>query len=252
MSLRLAPFCLVVLAGVVVAPAASGAVPRNSCRAADGVGSGELRHIAPFGNTRRITTELHGRPSLSVRATCMPAGPRGGWSITAVQDGHVYRSPRLGFADPVAILALYNYARGELPAILAQVGSGMTGQPYELWTFEVGAIVPATMTFTRSPPGSALAGGGAAEHGQGVFCSRHDRELLITQADWSGPGPGARSVTVTTAFGKGTSPAPTDPVTVKYARWTLEGQPLREVRFNALPSKTLTYAAAERLENVHC
>jgi hypothetical protein len=135
-----------------------------------------------------------------------------------------------------------------MPAVLAQVGVGMTGQPYELFTFEGSAMVTARMTFP-SPGLTELAGGGAAEHGQGVFCASRGGDLLVTQVFWSGPvGP---APTVTYPNG-GDSPAPGDSVTVQYERWALTGQPLHQVNVSSLPSKTTTYGAATSLENAHC
>lgn len=99
----------------------------------------------------------------------------------------ILRSKVFPFIDPVAILAVPSYTPGALPAILAEVGVGMTGQPYELFTFAGGTIVPVQMTFPIGwLPG--LTGGGAARHGQGVYCAAKADTLQVTQVEWSGPG----------------------------------------------------------------
>lgn len=71
--------------------------------------------------------------------------------------------PLFSYDDPIAVLGLHDYSSSDMPAVLAQVGVGMTGQPYELFTFEGSAIVPARMTFPSAGL-TGLAGGGAAEH----------------------------------------------------------------------------------------
>lgn len=159
----------------------------------------------------------------------------------------ILRSKVFPFIDPVAILAVPSYTPGALPAILAEVGVGMTGQPYELFTFAGGTIVPVQMTFPIGwLPG--LTGGGAAQHGQGVYCAAKADTLQVTQVEWSGPGPSAP----TTSVSGGESAAPNDQVTVDFQRWVLAGQPLRQVRIHPLPSRSATYVAATAMENVHC
>jgi hypothetical protein len=149
---------------------------------------------------------------------------------------------------PDSVLGLPSYSSAALPAVLAEVGVGMTGQPYELFSFTSRAIVPVKMTFPIDwLPG--LTGGGAAEHGQGAYCSSQGDELLLTQVFWSGPGPTAPTVT---DRGGGESPAPGDHVVVRFERWTLEGQPLRQLKIRPLPPKLTTYAAATAMENAHC
>lgn len=158
----------------------------------------------------------------------------------------MFVSPHLlPLTSPVAILAVYYFTKRQLPAVLAQVGFGMTGQPYELFTFVGDRVVPAQMRF---PPNlGALAGGGAALHGQGVFCGQHDGRLLVTQEDWEIDAP-IRWV----AYDGGETPAPADSVTVSYERWTLTGQPLRQLAFRILPPTKTSYKKAQALENAHC
>jgi hypothetical protein len=161
-----------------------------------------------------IKASLPHHPTLTVRAYCL-AGHNGGWYLRAVESGgRSYRSSRFSYDYPIAVLGLRDYSPRYMPAVLAQVGVGMTGQPYELFSFEGSAMVTARMTFPSSGLGE-LAGGGAAEHGQGVFCASRGGDLLVTQVFWSGPvGP---APTVTYPNG-GDSPAPGDSVTVQYER----------------------------------
>jgi hypothetical protein len=157
-----------------------------------------------------------------------------------------YRSKVMSYQDPVSILAVPSYATGALPAVLAEVGIGMTGQPYELFTFSGHTIVPVKMTFPIAGLAN-LAGGGAALHGQGVFCGQDDGYLLVTQEDWAINAP-IRWV----PYDSGITPAPTDSVTVSYERWTLTGQPLHQFGFRLLPSTTTSYKKAQGLESAHC
>jgi len=71
----------------------------------------------------------------------------------------------------------------------------------------------------------------------------------VTQVYWSGPGPTAPSVP---AGEGGESPAPADPITVQFERWTLTGQPLRQIDVRSLPPETMAYRAASERENAHC
>ena len=211
-------------------------------------GSQLIAYDIAFGNSMGIKALLPHHPTLTVRAYCL-AGRHGGWYLRAVGSGGTsYRSSKFSYDFPIAVLGLYDYSRRYMPAVLAQVGVGMTGQPYELFTFEGSAIVPARMTFP-SPGLGELAGGGAAEHGQGVFCASRGGDLLVTQVHWSGPVFPAPTVTYPNG---GESAAPGDSVTVQYERWALTGQPLRQLRVSSLPSKTMSYRAATSLENAHC
>jgi len=204
-------------------------------------------HMA-FGNSMAIRALLPRHPTLTVRAYCL-TGRNGGWYLSAVESGgRSYRSSRLSYDYPIAVLGLYDYSPRYMPAVLAQVGVGMTGQPYELFTFEGSAIVSVHMTFP-TPGLTELAGGGAAEHGQGVFCASRGGDLLVTQVFWSGPTPTAPTVTYPNG---GESAAPGDSMTVQYERWALTGQPLHQVGVNSLPSKTMSYRVATSLENAHC
>jgi len=204
-------------------------------------------HIA-FGNSMDIKALLPHHPTVTVRAYCL-AGRNGGWYLTALASGGTsYRSSKYSYDFPIAVLGIHDYSPRYMPAVLAQVGLGMTGQPYELFTFEGSAIVPARMTFP-SPGLGELAGGGAAEHGQGVFCASRGGDLLVTQVHWSGPVFPAPTVTYPKG---GESPAPGDSVTVQYERWALTGQPLHQVSVSPLPSRTMSYKAATSLENAHC
>jgi hypothetical protein len=202
----------------------------------------------PFGNTVRTDNPTTG--ALEVQAVCA-TGARGGWTIHAIlrreRSSQVFVSPRpLPFSQPVAILAVYYFTSSELPAVLAQVGVGMTGQPYELFTFARDHhVAPAQMQFTADFGG--LFGGGAALHGQGVFCGRHNRVLVITQVRWNIEVPFKL-----VPFDGGQTPAPTDPVTVSYEQWKLAGQPLHQVGRHSLPATKTTYRKAQALENAHC
>ncbi len=239
----IAPLAVGVTCALLVVGTWSGAASANSCLMPYGV------RIGPGFDRRQITTLLPGHPVLALRAGCR-SGPSGGWSLGAVEDGHAYRSARFGYGDPITIIAVYNYAKGKLPAILVALGSpGMTSQAYQLWTFKGRRIVPATMRFTHSWPGSELEGGVAVERGHGVFCSQASGKLVVTQVDWSGPRPGAP---IRNEPNGAVIPAPSDKVVAEYARWTLEGQPLHQVAFKILASKTLRYGTASRLVNVHC
>ncbi len=173
-----------------------------------------------------------------------------GWYITARAGSARYVSRPIPYDDPVSILAVYHFAPHTAPAILAQVGWGMTGQPYELFTFSGHRIVPARMTFLHTNGVyAALAGGGATFHGQGVFCSAKRHRLVITQVNWDGPGGNARWVG---AKGGGETPASADTVTANYEQWTFTGEPLRQRSVTVLPAKVITYRAANGLENAHC
>jgi hypothetical protein len=188
-----------------------------------------------FGNTLR-----------GVHADCRELNGVG-WYITAREGSTRYLSRPIPYANPVAIRGVFRFAPHTAPAILAQVGWGMTGQPYELFTFSGNRIVPTRMTFPYR--GYRLAGGGAAFHGQGVFCSAKHGHLVITQIFWNGPGGNAPMVRVK---GGGQTPAPTDNVTVNYERWTFTGQPLRQRSVKVLPATVMTYRAARALDNAHC
>ena len=201
----------------------------------------------PFGNNVRTNNPVTG--SLVVRAVCT-RGDRGGWAIEAVlrHDGKnsVFVSPHLlPLTRPISILVVYYFSVRQLPAILAHVGFGMTGQPYELFTFDGDHIVPAQMRFPQDM--GELAGGGATLHGQGVFCGQHDGRLLVTQERWTIDAP-----IHWVPYDGGVTPAPTNSVTVSYGRWTLAGQPLRQFGFRVLPSTRTTYKKAQVLENAHC
>jgi hypothetical protein len=224
------------------------ALASNSCR--DLFGTSLEASGIPFGNSMSAKTSFFHSPSLVVKSICRP-GRGGGWTISARKSGGAspaFTSTAFPFSSPVAILALYNYSSTALPAIVAQVGLGMTGQPYELMTFNGLRIVPAKMTFP-SYGIYGLAGGGASAHGQGVECARQRSRLQLTQLVWSGPGPGAPMVPVK---GGGESYAPGDKVSVEYVRWTFHGQPLTQVSVERLPSRVTTYAQASLLDNVHC
>jgi hypothetical protein len=215
------PFPARIVHGVVV--------PMRGCRAS-------RAWIFPpgFGNTLR-----------GVHAVCRERTGVG-WYITAREGSTRYVSRPIPYVYPVAIRGVFRFAPHTAAAILAQVGWGMTGEPYELFTFSGNRIVPARMTF---PYRGGLAGGGAAFHGQGVFCSSEHGRLVLTQVLWNGPGGNAPMVR---AKGGGETPAATDKVTVSYERWTFTGQPLRQRSVKVLPAKVMTYRAAAALENAHC
>jgi len=154
------------------------------------------------------------------------------------------------YDDPIAVLGVPSYSSGSLPAILAQVGLEMTGQPYELFTFSRSNIVPVKLTIPSADwAGAPLGGGGAALHGQGVDCSSQDGHLEVTQIFWSGPDSTEPTVS---DVGGGESEAPSDLVTVDYERWLLSGQPLRQISVTAPPSSVVTYKTANVMENSHC
>lgn len=223
-------------------PASRPTVERSSCSKI----FGEPLKIAnpKFGNTVRTR-------NLVIEAVCS-AGVHGGWIIRATRrQGSVsstFESARLPLTSPVAILAVYYFSPRRLPAILAQVGYGMTGQPYELLTFVGDHIARVEITF---PPGNpnigGLAGGGAALHGQGVFCSQADNRMLLTQANWEIDAP-IRWI----PYRGGVTPAPSDRVTIYYDRWTLGGQPLHQLEVRTLSDGSTTYVKAQHLENAHC
>ena len=124
----------------------------------------------------------------------------------------------------------------------------MTGQPYELLTFVGDHITPVRMTFPSGNPDiGGLAGGGAALHGQGVFCSRTDDRMLLTQVNWEIDAP-IRWV----PYRGGETPAPSDRVTIYYDRWTLGGQPLHQLEVRTLSDGSTTHVKAQHLENAHC
>ena len=190
-----------------------------------------------------------GNAKAHVRARCgMRRGV--GWYLSAVLTGKRYVSQPIPYDEPISILSVYRFSPRALPVILAQVGFGMTGQPYELFTFRGNRIVPLRMRFigTDSVSG-ALLGGGAAFHGQGVFCSRRGQELVITQLNWDGPTPNAPSHRVK---GGGREFNARDKVVADYERWTFAGQPLTQRSVRLLPAKRLTYRVANALENAHC
>jgi len=220
----------------------------NSCQS---VGGTSLKASGiPFGNSMNIKISLQHHPVLIVRATCRE-GRGGGWAINANEPGHTlttFISSELSYWSPVAILGLYNYSPTSMPAIVAQVGLGMTGQPLELLTFKGQSIVPAKMTF----PSYGLNGlfyGGAAAHGQGVVCSRHQNRFQLTQLFWSGPSAGAPTVTVS---GGGQEFAPGDTVSIHSIRWTFQGQPLRQASVQKLATTPSTYARAGLIDNENC
>jgi len=72
---------------------------------------------------------------LSAGPVCTPAGPSMLSWCTGRPTSFALQHP-IRLDDPVAILDVYYYAEGQLPAVLAQVGFGMTGQPYELFSFD--------------------------------------------------------------------------------------------------------------------
>ncbi|HKD94491.1 MAG TPA: hypothetical protein VKB43_07255 [Gaiellaceae bacterium] len=183
-----------------------------------------------------------------VRAVCRERQGIG-WYLTAVEGSTHYTSRPFPYTDPIAILSVYRFSPRSLPAILAQVGWGDTGQPYELFTFSGHRIVPVHMTFLHGGVWSGLAGGGAAFHGQGVFCTKRHGNFVLTQVDWDGPGGNAPMVHDKHG---GTSPAPADRVQVSSERWTFSGQPLTQRSVVKLPVKWTTYRAAAALENAQC
>jgi len=199
--------------------------------------------IAGFGNY----IEVNG---LGVRASCQE-GRGVGWYLTAGWGRRQrFESDPIDYATPVGILALYTFSHRFLPVIVAQVGVGMTGQPYELFTFSRRHIVPVHLTFLhKGVLIGGLAGGGAAFHGQGLFCTARRGKLVITQVFWDGPGGNAPMVH---DKGGGITPAGTDTVTAYRERWTLTGQPLTERSVVELPTRQMTYRAANALENAHC
>jgi hypothetical protein len=173
-----------------------------------------------------------------------------GWYITTREGSTRYASSPFPYTEPISILGVYRFAPHVAPAILAQVGWGMTGQPYELFTFSRHRVVPARMTFLHANGAyRGLAGGGAAFHGQGVLCSAKRHHLVITQVWWSGP---SASAPVVRHKDGGQTPAATDAVTATYERWTFTGQPLRQRSVAILPPQVVTYRAANALENAHC
>ena len=138
-------------------PGSSSAALRGRCASAYGT---NLALVGiPFGNAVRARTSLPGHPSLVVEATCRNGGA-GGRSITAVLRRSrpiTYRSAVLPYGDPIAILGVPSYSGQELPAVLAQVGLGMTGQPYELFTISARRVVPVKVTFPIDRLAASLA-----------------------------------------------------------------------------------------------
>jgi hypothetical protein len=203
----------------------------------------------PYGDT--VRAHDGGSNSVSVEAICKPRYA-GGWWVQAKGSQHgqriSFRSAETSLRNPIAIVDVFYLFPRALAVVLAEVGWGMTGQPYKPFRLTRIGIVPLRMTFA-SWSLTGLEGGGAAEHGQGVFCSSRDSELIVTQVFWSGPPGSAPTVPVA---GGGETPAPQDRVAVQYERWRFGGEPLAQISVQFLPSRTITYAAANALDGAHC